>query len=275
MQLIGDIITFIFDVFLFPFKTIPSFWGLLFISVISGIWMILIFKAVSNQDKISRIRKKMGGQVLGILLHVNNPGTVFKFAWKLILSNFYYLWLILMPMLVIALPFILTYAQLEARYSTIPFAEATKPVTITLRYSGSMPLRDDFHAEGSNLTVLDPVIMIDTLKEVSFDILPESDADICLYSVSLSDINFPIGRIREGNEAIVSRGFDRNQFWNHLLKPWVVSPEISNAGPASGYFALPAIRFSIFGWYWSWLAVFLVFSSFSAFGGAVVFKIKV
>lgn len=268
--------TFIFDLFLFPFRTLHSFWGLLFISIISGIWMIFIFKAVSNQQKISGIRKKMGGQVLGILLHVSSPGTVFKFAGKLIISNFYYLWLILLPLLVISVPFMLTYTQLEARYATIPFADTAEPVTVTLHYSDNLPERNDILIRGENVAILDPIIRIDTLNEVSFNIRPDFNTNECLYKLEIGDVVFPIGRISSGNGAIISRGFQSNQlFANHLMRPWIVSPEIQGKEPSSAYYSLPHIRFSIFGWYWSWLAIFLVFSSLSAVVGAIVFKIKV
>ena len=145
----GILINAFFDVLLLPFRAIPNFWGLLFISLLSGLGMIVVFKHVSNQDKILRIRRRMGGEILGILLHLSNPGTVMKFAGRLIWSNTVYLANILKPILVIAIPFMLLWGQLVAstglpygsskaeRYTSIPLTSRIKrtglPSVITKR----------------------------------------------------------------------------------------------------------------------------------------------
>ncbi|RKZ06108.1 hypothetical protein DRQ25_14675, partial [Candidatus Fermentibacteria bacterium] len=88
---VESLINAFFDLLLLPFGTLPPVWGLLFISLLSSLGMIVVFRSVSNQEKISRLRRRMGGEILGILLHLRNPLTVVKFAWKLIWSNTVYL----------------------------------------------------------------------------------------------------------------------------------------------------------------------------------------
>lgn len=102
LDALGTLLRIILDVLLIPFRGLPPFWGLLFISMLAGLGMIQVFGRVSDQNAISRLRKRMTGEVLGILLHVSRPGTVMRFAGKLIVSNFVYLWHILKPLLVLA-----------------------------------------------------------------------------------------------------------------------------------------------------------------------------
>jgi len=91
IDIFGSLLNGLFDILLLPFRSLPQFWGLLFLSLLSGIGMISVFRLISNQEKISRLRKRMGGEVFGILLHVSSPLTVIKFAGKLIWSNTVYL----------------------------------------------------------------------------------------------------------------------------------------------------------------------------------------
>ena len=116
MNIAGSILNGFFDILLLPFRPLPHFWGLLFISLLSGLGMITVFRLVSNQEKISRLRRRMGGEILGILLHLSNPLTVMKFAGKLIWSNTVYLVYLMKPLIVMAIPFMLVWGQLDARY---------------------------------------------------------------------------------------------------------------------------------------------------------------
>lgn len=267
----GSILNGFFDILLVPFRSLPHIWGLLFISLLSGLGMIMIFSLVSNQQKISRLRKRMGGEVLGILLHVSNPGTVIKFAVKLILSNTVYLGYLLKPLLVIAIPFMLVWGQLDARYSSSKMSR-DYPITVTLHYVHGLPIRDNYAIEAVGLEVIPPVVMVDTLDEASFRLLPCSDS---LYSVKIGETWIQLGRTENWNGCRILSGFDSGGSLKRLFCPWIGRVRSIESGPDSGWYSLPDARYSVLGGHWSWIAVFLVFSTFSATVGAKLFKIKI
>ena len=128
---------------LLPWRKLPPLWGLVWLSLLAGICMILVFKGFSNQEAIGRIRKKMGAHALGMLLFISNPLTVLSMAGRLILSNFAYLWLIVKPLLVITVPFVILMGQVDARFSRIP-SSRLEEITVTLVYSDDLPERNSF-----------------------------------------------------------------------------------------------------------------------------------
>ncbi len=268
MNTAGVILNGFFDVLLLPFRTLPHFWGLFFISLLSGLGMITIFKFVSNQEKISRLRRRMGGCILGILLHLSSPGMVMEFAGKLIWSNTVYLAYLLKPLLVIAIPFMLLWGQLDARYGSSEM-DKIDPVTVTVFFDDGLPARDSFEIGVSGLELVPPVVFIDTLDEASFRILPEGDF---LHYLEIGGTSIQVGRTGSWNGCRILRGFDSGSSLKKFFCPWIGRV---NGGPVSGWYSLPDVRYRVLGGHWSWIAVFLVFSSLSAIAGVKVFKVKI
>ena len=270
-NIIGDILTLVLDILLLPFRFLPSIWGLLFISMLAGFGMISIFRLTSNQEKISSLRKRMLGEVFGILLHVSSPVTVIRFAGRLIWSNTLYLLYILKPLAFIAIPFMLIWGQLDARYGT-DTGKMNTPVTVTVRYEESLPERDDISLSGTGIEIIPPVVMVDTLREVSFRIILK---DGIISVLNVNGTSTTVGETGIWNGAIILRGFNGENSLKCLFGPWVGRPVLENAGPISGWYTLQTVRYRVLGGHWSWLAVFLVFSSVSAIAGAKIFNVKI
>ncbi len=268
MNMAGMIISGFFDVLLVPFRTLPHFWGLLFISLLSGLGMITVFRFVSNQGKISMLRRRMGGEMLGILLHLSNPGIVVKFAGKLIWSNTVYLAYILKPLIVLAIPYMLLWGQLDARYGAAEM-DKNDPVTVTVFFEDGLPARDSLEIGVSGLELIPPVLYIDTLDEVSFRILPDGNS---LRHLQIEGVSIQVARTGSWNGCRILRGFDSGSSFKRLFSPWIVR---FDGGPGSGWYSLPDIRYGVFGGHLSWIAVFLLFSSLSAIAGAKIFKVKI
>jgi len=233
--------------------------------------MIVIFSRVSNQGKISGLRKRMGAEILGILLHLSRPGTVIAFAGKLIWSNTVYLAYLLKPLLVIAIPFALLWGQLDARYGANTM-ENDVPVTVTLKFSEELPERDSLHLITSGLEFIPPLVMIDTLNEISFRVVPSGDS---LRSLEVAAAEIRIAETGKWNGCRILRGFDSGNSLISLFCPWRGRIEMTESGPVSGWYSLPGVRYAILGGNWSWIAVFLVFSTLSAAAGAKLFKVKI
>ncbi len=270
-NIIGSLLTMVLDILLLPFRSLPSIWGLLFISLLTGIGMISIFRLTSNQEKISRLRKKMLGEIFGILLHVSSPATVMKFAGRLIWSNTLYLLYIIKPLLVIAIPFMLIWGQLDARYGT-DIVDQNTSVTVTVEYEDSLPERDNITLIGNGIEIIQPLVMVDTLRQVSFRIILE---DGTIGSLDVNGTSSTVGKTGTWNGALILRGFDTENSLKRLFCPWVDKGVVSGDGPISGWYSLKTVRYEVLGGHWSWLAVFLVFSSISAIAGAKIFDVKV
>jgi uncharacterized protein YggT (Ycf19 family) len=261
-------------ILLIPFRKLPPLAGLIWLSVLAGMIIILIFRWLTDQEEISRLRKKMGAQVLGMLLYLSNPRTVLSMAGKLILSNFRYLWLILWPLVVIAVPYAVLLGQADARYSTVPPGPEDN-ITITLTYDDHLPSREEFSAMAGNAQIPEPPVFVPALNEISFRIRPTGHGVIV---VETAGISFPVGPVESWSGALSAREFDAGNPFSRLFRPWNVRSLIINSfvhSPSSGQVFLSPLGFTVLGGRWSWLAVLLVFSSLSALAGAVIFRVRV
>ncbi len=254
-----------FDTILRPFGDYRMA-GLLAVSLAFGLITVLIFRFTSDQRRIGALRRRMGARALGMLLHLHSPWTVVKTAGGLLADNFVYLWLIVRPMLVIAAPFLVTAAQMDARYGrTVPDV----PVTITVQWR-ELPSREEFVPAGSGLEVREPVVFLDTPGQTSFRVLFHSPG----AELTFMDTTIELGSENGRHGSVIHRGAAGMVFPDGLLKPFLKDlPE--NGSVEWIAMELPEARYPVLGGRWSWLGVFLAAGSLSAILGAVVFKVKV
>ena len=252
----------LFDLLLKPFESLHPLWGLMWISALSGILMILVFKKTSNQQAISLLRRKMGSRALGMLLFLESPLTVIKLAFKLIIDNFIYLWHLLKPMLIITVPFIIIAAQLDARYSRVPM-DADHLSTVTVIWKNSTPEMEAGEPETG--TLVSPVVTIADSLEQSFSFYGENGI------FSHQSMGIKLGSTGSSG-SIQIRGAEKSGLLQALLRPWNGSAEEEVLRVHSH---VEETNYSILGGRWGWFTVFLVFSSLWAILGAVVFKVKV
>ena len=150
---LNRIFTELTTVLLIPFRSLHPLAGAVWLSVLAGLCMILIFRWLTDQEAISELRRRMGAEVLGMLIYISSPGTVLRMAGRLLRSNLRYLVLILRPLVVIAIPFAVLLGQLDARYSRgIP--SPGEDITVTLGWAGQLPSRGECSVVASNATVL-------------------------------------------------------------------------------------------------------------------------
>lgn len=252
----------LFDLLLLPFRTLDPLWGLMWISALAGLMMILVFKKTSNQQAISKLRKKMASRALGMLLFLESPATVVKLAFGLIIDNFIYLWHLLKPMLIITLPFVLIASQLDARYSRSP-ESIEQPSTVTVVWKDSVLSENLTEPEAGFL--ISPIVTIGDSLEQSFSFTGSSG----MFTYEAMGIR--LGSTG-GSGSIIIRGSEQNGFMRNLFRPWN-SKANDNITEVRAH--IQERNFNILGKKWNWFTVFLVFSSLWAILGAVLFKVKV
>ncbi len=105
-----------FDLLHRPFEGMSAWVGLTVVSLLSAVVALLVFKRVSNQDGIDRIKRKMQASLFEIRLFNNDLRAIFKAQWAFLIANFKYLGLMLVPLLWLLIPFVLAYVHLDGRY---------------------------------------------------------------------------------------------------------------------------------------------------------------
>lgn len=116
MGLFNSGINGLFDLLFLPFARLAPLWGLLVISVLSGILMLWIFGLVSNQDAVRTVRDKVRGNLIAVRLFGDDLGLLFRLQWRLLRDNVVYLKYALIPLLVMIVPVLLILIQLNLRF---------------------------------------------------------------------------------------------------------------------------------------------------------------
>lgn len=120
MQSYNQIANAIFDFLLTPFGHEFIYFDLLFWPIIMGIGALQVYKVVSNQGAITRVKTQISMHLLEIRLFRNDLLQVLKSTGLIVLKNFIYVGHNMMPMAVMLLPMVAVMVQLVAHYGYEP-----------------------------------------------------------------------------------------------------------------------------------------------------------
>ncbi|MDX2472351.1 MAG: hypothetical protein QNL91_01455 [Candidatus Krumholzibacteria bacterium] len=132
MNLLNNGMNKLFDVLLAPVAAWPAV-AMLLIAMVTAVWALLLFKAATNQDKLTVTRDRLFGHIYEMGLYQEHLSVVARIQWALAKANLRYLSLTLPALLVLMVPMVLTIAQLDSRYSLRPLAPGEETVfSVTL-----------------------------------------------------------------------------------------------------------------------------------------------
>lgn len=104
------------DLLLLPFRNLPAWIGLAVISTAAAVFMLIIFKATSNQKRLAKTKRLIHASILEIRLFNEQPPLVLAAQADVLRNSARYMGLTLVPLLWMAVPLLLLMAQLQAYY---------------------------------------------------------------------------------------------------------------------------------------------------------------
>lgn len=113
MWFINSILGHLFSVLFFPFRHLNPWFGMVFVSLLTGLLMLVIFRLTSNQEGIKRVKDKIKAHLLELRLFKDNLNISLKAQGQILRHNFRYIGYSLKPMLVMMIPLILILVQLN------------------------------------------------------------------------------------------------------------------------------------------------------------------
>ena len=120
MQSFNRISSAIFDVLLTPFGHDHALFDMLVWPSLMGVLAILVYKLVSNQAALARVKGQISMRLLEIRLFNHDIAQVLRSTGMIVAKNFLYLGNHMLPMLVMLGPFVVILAQLVANYGYDP-----------------------------------------------------------------------------------------------------------------------------------------------------------
>lgn len=134
MNLVNRAMGGVFNVLMTPFEALGVQFALIFVSGLVGIVCLILFKFISWQDGIKRVKDRIKGSMIAIRIYQDDLAIVAKSVLSVFLRNFQYLGLNFGPILPLLVPFVLVLSQFVVRYAYDPL-----PVVSQAELSKMMP----------------------------------------------------------------------------------------------------------------------------------------
>jgi len=173
MGLLNAILGKVFDVLLLPFRSLNPWAGMAFISLLTGLLMLFIYRLTSNQSGIRRVKDKIKAHLLELRLFKDNMGVTMRAQGQILRANFRYLGLNMKPLLVMIIPLLLILAQLNLWFGSDPLAVG-RPAILKVRLNPDVNvLATEFALESPpEVTVETPPLRIEESREVDWRLKP-------------------------------------------------------------------------------------------------------
>lgn len=163
----------LFDVLLLPFRSLNPWAGMAFISLLTGLLMLIIYRLTSNQSGIRRVKDKIKAHLLELRLFKDNMGVTMRAQGQILRANLRYLALNLKPLLVMIVPLILILAQLNLWFGSEPLAVG-RPAILKVRLKPDVNvLGTEFALESPpEIAIETPPLRIEESREVDWRLKP-------------------------------------------------------------------------------------------------------
>ncbi len=212
-------ITSLFDLYFNLFQEVSPWIGLSFISLVTGIILLIVFRFTSNQAAIGKTKERIRGHFLEIRLFQDDPVIVIGSLGRIMKDNFIYLRYTMVPFLFMLVPVVLMLVQMDMRYGSRPFTAGDETV---LRVETAKGSRENL--EKLKIDVPDFVrvnvrpVRIPSTGEVlwGLKITGEGRGDI---SISAKGSAQKLSIVSGGGVPRIVGTRTNGGFWNRLLNP--------------------------------------------------------
>ncbi|MEC7847373.1 MAG: hypothetical protein VYA70_08250, partial [Gemmatimonadota bacterium] len=183
MWLVNRPLRWVFDLVVLPFRGMPAIVGLTVISLLISVVMLIGFRAVSDQDALEEVKRRIYGGVYEIRLYKDDLRTIFAAQVGILRETMTYFRLSMVPMLWMMVPILIIVSQLQFQYGY----ESLEPgQTVLLRVEFTEEAAEGVSATdgaGVSLDVPDgvrvetPLVWIPSLREAGWRIAAESPGE--------------------------------------------------------------------------------------------------
>ena len=263
MSTLNTLLRGLFDGLLYPVRGLPELVGVAVFSLVTAVGMLLVFRAVSDQEGIAAVKRRIYACLFEILLFNDDLRAILRAQMEILRHNLTYSRLSLVPMFWMIVPIVLLIAQLQFHYGYRGLLPGETAV-LTVELSEGTAAKPSARLQAPpGLRVDTPAVWIPSLNEIAWRIAAdrvgeyelelELDGEVYTKSVSVSSEitrRSPI-RLEEG-------------FINQILYP-AEDPLPGNGPIDSISLTYPDGEVAVFGWDLHWLIVFFVLSIAFAF----------
>lgn len=275
MWVVNSVFNKIFDLLFFPFHSLSPWFGMVFISLLTGFFMLFVFRYTSNQEGIRKVKNKIKAYLFEIRLFKENFGLSLRAQGKILRHNLKYIGYSFKPMLVMIIPLILIIIQLNSWFgyrSLVPRERAILKVKLKKDFN---PLDLDFSIKSSPGFVIDsPPLRIEEEREIDWRLRADKKG---VYNLVLKLNNQALKKriaIRQNSLSKISPMKVQKNILAELLNPGE-APLPSDSPIKAIEITYPSKRMNLFGWHIHWLIVYFVLSIIFGYSFKGFLKIQI
>jgi hypothetical protein len=173
-QKINYFLTRALDLLLAPLAKVSPFWGIFFLSLLTSLFVLVVYRAVSSPKKVRDTKNRIKAHILAIRLY--------RDFWKTIVASFFkslyytgkYFVLNLGPLLLVLPLMFLLFVQMDIRYGMRPF-QVREDIVVKARFSGDINnLAPELMPGAIFRPAMNPVF-VPALREVDWKLKATSD----------------------------------------------------------------------------------------------------
>jgi hypothetical protein len=163
LSLVDDVVDLAFRLM----RPLPTLAVLFVFACLTAVLTLLVVRWTSNQKAIRRVKDRMGAHVLEVRLFSDQPGVVLRAYLSLLGNTVLYLRHSLRPLIVLAIPLLLLFGQLEAYFGRTPVARG-QDFLLRAIFDSENPVADSVLRLPSGVEVTAPPVHIESDHEVDW-----------------------------------------------------------------------------------------------------------
>ena len=259
MSAVNALLRSLADALLAPFAGMNPLVGLTLVSLLLAVVMLLVFKKVSNQDQLERVKRQIHAGLFEMRLFNDDLPQIFRAQWAILKANGRYLALTLVPMVILLPLIVLVSAQLQFHYG-YQGLKPGEPVLLTVALKqGVGATKPAMRLEApTGLKVETPAVWAPALGEVAWRLVAEQPG---IYEVRIVSGGEELVKTAVSSSEVVRRSPLRpgTNLLDQLLYP--SEPPIPGASQvASIRLGYPDAEVSLLGWKMHWMIAFIILS---------------
>jgi hypothetical protein len=255
------------DLLLWPLQKLPPFWGILFLSLLTSLFVLAVYRVVSSPRKIKDTKNQIKANILAIRLY--------RDFWRVIIVSFFkslyytgkYFILNLFPLVLVFPLLFLLFVQMDVRYGMRPF-RVNEDIVVKAGFNRDIgTLAVELQADPHFQVMMNPVF-IKPLREVNWKLRAcQNGAGAIAIKVNGTTVrkNLLVGeklRSPEGSRPFrgvtaLSNKKMAASGWAHFIYP---VEKLLTPAPGLRYISLqyPSRSIDFLGFHANWLVYYLV-----------------
>lgn len=234
----------------------------IWISLVVGLLMVLLFGWTSDQKKIKVAKDQLKAYLLAVRLYQDQLPVVLKTYWRIIRGTGRYVRLAFMPLLYVIIPITILIVQVD-RYLGMKPVEPSQAFLVKVQTKSADALNDVSLQLPPELQMSAAAVHIPAENEIVWRVVAQRDGAY--------DIQVGSGGQTYVKSVVVSPGVKRLspvRFQDHVVDRWLTSGEekLPQQSPIESIAVTYAPREIRFAWIdWNWIVLFFVLSMIAGF----------